>query len=68
MSVSIYKEEWKPFLDLFKQEVSDRSSDIDPSNSENWFSLTLGWAIAKGFDPVEAQLFATYVRYNTDLA
>jgi hypothetical protein len=55
-------------LDLFKAEVSDRSNQVDPEDMEDWHSLVLGWAIAKGMDPEKAREFATYVRYSTDLA
>lgn len=51
----------------FKAECHDRAKLIDPDNEEHWGSLTLGWAIAKGCKPNEARLFATYIRYETDL-
>ena len=37
-------------------------------NEHDWRSLTLGWALAKGFTPDAASEFASFVRYNTDLA
>lgn len=52
---------------LFKSEVHDRASEIDESNEEDWFSLTLGWAIAKGLSPEDSHDFALYIRYDTDL-
>ena len=54
-------------ISLFKTEVNDRASDIDPANDLDWFSLTFGWAVAKGLSPREAHLFAIHIRYNTDL-
>jgi len=51
----------------FKAEVSDRSGEIDPDNSEDWFSLTLGWAIGKGTNIEEAHDFAMYIRHKTKL-
>lgn len=56
------------WLAAFKEEVTDRASDVDPDNEQDWGSLTLGWALAKGMTPNEANEFATFVRYNTDLA
>lgn len=60
----------------FKAECHDRSHLIDPSNEEDWKSLTLGWAVANGMDPDpelgdpdnNAHNFARYMRYHTDLA
>jgi len=54
-------------VELFKAEIHNRASDVDPSNCQDWFSLTLGWAIAKGLDPSAAHEFASYIRYDTDL-
>lgn len=52
---------------LFKTEVHDRAGEIDPDSRRDWFSLTLGWAIAKGLSPDDALLFALRIRYKTDL-
>ena len=54
-------------IELFKTECHDRSSEIDTDNSQDWFSITLGWAIAKGLSPDDAYQFASYIRYKTDL-
>ena len=43
---------------LFKKEIFDRSSEIDPSDEQDWFSLGIGWAIAKGLSPDEAWSFS----------
>ncbi len=56
------------WLIKFKIEVHDRAAAIDPDNEYDWYSLTLGWAVAKGFTPDAAIAFATYVRYHTELA
>ena len=53
---------------LFKTEVADRASEIDPSSEQDWFSITLGWAIAKGLSVEDAHEFATHLRYGTSLA
>lgn len=54
-------------IDQFKSEVSDRAEEVDPGNNEDWFSLTIGWGIAKGLDPENAGMFAIYIRYHTEL-
>lgn len=54
-------------IDLFKTECHDRAEEIDESNEQDWFSLTLGWAIAKGLSPDEAHKFALHIRYKTEL-
>ena len=51
----------------FKKEIHDKSKEIDPSNEQDWFSLTLGWAIAKGMNINQAYKFARHIRYNTNL-
>lgn len=52
---------------LFKSEVTDKASEIDPSSEQDWFSLTLGWALAKGLSVDDAHDFALHIRYNTEL-
>jgi hypothetical protein len=54
-------------IQLFKTECSDRASEIDTDSSQDWFSLTLGWAVAKGLAPEAAYDFAVHIRYKTDL-
>lgn len=51
----------------FKKEVHDHSKEIDPDDSQDWHSLTLGWALGKGLPVKDAHEFATHVRYRTDL-
>lgn len=51
----------------FKKEVSDEASTIDPSQEQDWYSITLGWAIAKGLSFEDAHEFARHIRYETDL-
>mgnify|MGYP003333640418 FL=1 len=60
-------EKWKLLEQEFKREVDDRAKDVDPGNEQDWFSLTLGWAIAKGLEPEEAHKFAIHIRYYTAL-
>lgn len=52
---------------VFNEEVSDRSSEVDEASKLDWFSLTVGWAIAKEMDPDDASSFASHIRYDTDL-
>lgn len=62
---------WLPldwWLAQFHKEVQKRAKDIDPSSEQDWYSLTLGWAIAKGMTPGLANAFACFVRYQTSLA
>lgn len=51
----------------FEEEVNRKAKEVDPSQDQDWFSLTLGWAIAKGLTPKEAHDFAIFIRYHTDL-
>jgi hypothetical protein len=51
----------------FQKEVSDRSLEIDPNGEEDWYSLTIGWAIAKGLSVEDSLQFAVYIRYETSL-
>jgi len=59
---------WKPLLKAFETDVSNRADDIDPEQQHDWLGLTVGWAIAKGLAPGDANDFAIYVRYETGLA
>ena len=60
-------EEFNNLKNLFKKEVDNRSGEIDPDNEYCWLSLTIGWAVAKGLSPEDAQRFGSYIRYQTDL-
>ena len=51
----------------FEKEVHLKATEVDPNFSQDWFSLTLGWGIAKGLKPSEAHSFAVHIRYHTDL-
>lgn len=53
-----------PLYDEFYETVCKVSEDIDPTDNENWFSLSIGWAIAKGLIPEDARQFAQYARYS----
>lgn len=53
----------------FKNEVHDKITveNEDEFMDEDFKSLTLGWAIAKGLSFEDAFDFASYIRYNTNL-
>jgi hypothetical protein len=62
------KKKYQHWLPLFKAEVTDKAQQIDPDSELHWLALTVGWALAKGMSPDEANEFAVEVRYRTDLA
>jgi len=55
-------------LKKFDKEVFSKSKKIDPYSEHYWLSLTVGWALANGMTPDDANEFASFVRYHTDLA
>lgn len=57
----------KEALELFREEIDNKGAEIDEENELDWYSITIGWAIAKGFTPKESLEIATYIRYNTDM-
>jgi len=58
---------YEELIPLFKTECHYCSEEIDEYNEEDWRSLTIGWAIAKGLSPKEARDFARHIRYDTEL-
>jgi hypothetical protein len=54
-------------IERLKEELDNRSFEIDPASEMCWYSLVLGWAIAKGATPTEAKEFTTHVRYHTEM-
>lgn len=46
-----------------KEQLTDRSIEIDPENEEDWNSLGLGWALAQGMTINEAREFVTRAHY-----
>ena len=42
----------------------NKSRDIDPDDEQDWFSLTLGFFLAKGLSAEEAHDLSRYVRYK----
>lgn len=49
---------------LFEKEVVLQSKEIDPNFDEDWFSLSMGWSIAKGMTPAQAHEFSIWLRYT----
>jgi hypothetical protein len=43
---------------LYMEEVISRASQIDPGDEQDWYSMALGWAIAKGLSIAAARKFA----------
>jgi hypothetical protein len=50
----------------YQTEIWNREKEIDRHSEEDWSSMTLGWAIAKGLAPKEAKKFKLYVTYYWD--
>lgn len=53
-------------IDLFVEEVQDRAEEIDPNDQEDWSSLIIGWAIAKGLKPADARTLCEYIHRFTE--
>ncbi len=51
----------------FAVEVQAWDNDIDPDNAEDWYSMTVGWALAKGDKPSDAHHVARHIRYKSGL-
>jgi hypothetical protein len=54
-------------LEQFQAEIDDLADEIDPDGEHDWYSMTVGWAIGKGWNPETAHAIARYVRYDTNL-
>ena len=67
IQMSISEESLIEFTKSFELEVSKNSLVIDPESELDWFSLTVGWAIAKGMTSDQAHIFSSFIRYYTDL-
>lgn len=55
------------FQSLFDEEILTRQKQVDPYYLEDWYSLALGWAIAKGMTLDEAHEFAGLLRYKSEV-
>lgn len=53
-------------LKQFHDEISLKASEVDEASNQDWFSLSLGWAIAKGLSPEKAHEFSIFLRYDLD--
>lgn len=62
-----YEARIKEYKSKFREEVLTRLNRIDPARSEDWYSLALGWAIAKGIPPEIAHQFSKDIRYYTEI-
>jgi hypothetical protein len=55
-------------IEMLKNDFPDNiGEELDPGNELDWYSITVGWAIAHGMKPDEALEFSSYIRYNTNL-
>lgn len=55
-------EDMTDVLRTYGAEILDQADEVDPSNEEDWRSMAIGWAIAKGMSPTDAREFA--MRYG----
>ena len=46
----------------YKKEIDARLDEINTPDTLDWYSLTIGWAIAKGLTPRDASEFMEYIR------
>jgi hypothetical protein len=53
-------------LVLFRRDCCEpkKAKKIDPGQEQDWFSLSLGYFIAKGIEPKRAHTLAIHARYN----
>lgn len=57
-----------PILEAeWKLKVYDKANEIDPNDELCWYSLSVGFALQAGLSPEDANHFARYIRYNTNL-
>lgn len=54
-------------VELYRKECHLRKLSFDLDDSLDWFSLTVGWAIARGLEPKEAWNFAIHIRYEAEM-
>ena len=55
---AIGKDGFDPLIEEFNLQVMSISDEVDPSNRHFWESIALGWALAKGLSPDDAQDFS----------
>lgn len=48
-------------------EVFDRAEEVDECNTQDWYSILIGWGLAKQLSPDQAWEFASYIRYEAEL-
>lgn len=51
-------------LQEYRDTVSSKAEEIDPSNEQDWYSMCLGWGLAKGLSVEQAHSFALHVSYD----
>lgn len=58
------QEEIDKIINDFKVEVCNHYTEIDPDNEEDWYSLSIGYFLAKGLSVKESRITASKVRYT----
>lgn len=59
------------FLQLFHEHATTiyaHSREVDEAEEQDWYSIALGFALAKGLTPTEAHEYAIIERYSTNLS
>jgi hypothetical protein len=51
-------------LKQFKLEICDRAKEVDPKDHLDWYSLSIGYFMAKRIDIKQAIALATIARYT----
>lgn len=50
----------------FKKDVCLKAKEVDPGDEQDWFSLSLGYFLAKGCSPEESWDLSSEVRYDLE--
>ena len=50
---------------IWNTDVYYKAKEIDPSNEQDWYSMSLGFFIGKGLSIKDAHELSTYIRYHT---
>jgi len=64
--MEIPEEQFDKLVEEYRAEVYDKANFIDPDDEHCWVSLTVGWALGKGLEFVEANDFAIQVVYHVE--
>jgi hypothetical protein len=56
--------QFKALSDQFTTECVNHHEVIDGPDGQDWYALSLGWAIAKGLSVTDGHKFAIWKRYT----